>query len=263
MAVEHNHSRREFLGKALGAVAFAALNPLAIFLSPKDVLASGTGFIIDLNSQKYSQLNSVDGSYRIVIAKTKETLANGDILPYSFIVTRTTPSAFSVLLGWCTHRNSDLGAYDSSAKLIACQNTDPGHGSTFDVNGIILDGPAHANLTQYNYTYHPVNNTLEVFIPGLGVNDGAAVINSLSLFQNFPNPVKTVTTIPLKILYYSKVTLKVTDALGNIIAVLHDGGLEAGDYKFEFDASIFPSGTYFYTLTGSGQNLTKQMIVIK
>ena len=263
MGSENNHSRREFLGKAIGAVAVAALNPLGILLTPRDILAAGKGFIVDLNSQAYSQLNTVGGSYWIIIPKTKEVLRNGDVLPYAFVVTRTSPSEFSAVLGWCTHQNSALSAYDSYSNLIACTNTDTGHSSTYDVKGIIQSGPAHANLTQYSYTYHPANNTLEIFIPGLSVKDGEVSIQSLELYQNFPNPVKGVTAIKFKLFYYSKVTLTITDVLGHIIAVLHHGGLAAGDHSFEFDTSIFPSGTYFYHLSDGAQTLTKQMAVVR
>ncbi len=263
MGTENNRSRREFLGKALGAIAVAALNPLAVLLTPRDVLAAGNGFIIDLNSQSYSQLNSVNGSYRIVIPNTKEVFDNGDVLPYAFIVTRTTSSAFSIVLGWCTHRHYELDHYNVQTDLIKCLNPDTGHDSTYSVDGIVLHGPSKTNLPQYEYSYHTINNTLEVFIPGLAVKDGEVRINALELFQNFPNPVKGVTTIPFKTHYYSKVTLTVSDALGHIIAVLHDGGLSAGDHSFEFDTSIFPSGTYFYHLSDGGETLTKQMVVVR
>ncbi len=263
MGTENNSNRRDFLGKALGALAVAALTPLTVFLKPRDVLAANNGFLIDLNSQKYSELNAVDGSYWIIIPNTKEVLRNGDILPYAFVITRTSPSDFSALLGWCTHQNSALNAYDAARKLIACTNTDFGHGSTYDINGIILGGPAHADLTQYSYMYYPTNNTLEVFIPGLAVKDGEVRINALELFQNFPNPAKEITTLPFKTLYYSKVTLTVTDSLGHIIAVLHDGGLPAGDHSFDFNTSIFPAGMYYYHLTGNGQTQTKKMVVVR
>ena len=263
MTGENNRSRRKFLGKALGAVAFAALNPLSVFLKPKDVLAAGNGFIIDLNSQTYSHLNAVGGSYRIKVPNTKEVFDNGDVFPYSFIVTRTTPSAFSVVSGRCTHEHYELDHYNVETDLIKCLNPNLGHTSTYSVDGIVLHGPWETNLTRYDYTYHPPNNTLEVFIPGLAVKNGEVIISSLELYQNFPNPVTAVTSIRFKSLYYTKITLTVTDALGHVIAILHDGGLEAGDHSFNFDASIFPSGMYFYHLSGGGQKLTKQMEVIK
>ena len=63
--------------------------------------------------------------------------------------------------------------------------------------------------------------------------------------------------------YCSAVIWTVTDIRGNIIAVLHDGGLDAGEHSFDFDASIFGSGTYFYQLNAAGEIQTKQMMVVK
>jgi hypothetical protein len=106
-------------------------------------------------------------------------------------------------------------------------------------------------------------NTVTINIPTLVVQDGQAAVAGPDLYQNFPNPVKDSSTIRFKLYYYSKVTLTVTDALGHIIAVLTDGELPEGEYNFDFDASIFPSGTYFYHLNADGEVQTKQMVVIR
>src|ERR1044071_9390321 len=88
-----NQSRREFLGKALGAAALVALNPLAVILEPREVLAAGNGFVIDLSTAKYADLTNAAKhfSMRIVISTQKRVytgVQTNALLPYAFIVTK-------------------------------------------------------------------------------------------------------------------------------------------------------------------------------
>ena len=55
----------------------------------------------------------------------------------------------------------------------------------------------------------------------------------------------------------------VYDVLGNMVTTLIDKKQRPGNYSVNFDASNYPSGTYFYQLqTGSYIN-TKKMLLIK
>ena len=61
----------------------------------------------------------------------------------------------------------------------------------------------------------------------------------------------------------SQVSLKVYDAAGNEIAVLVNQALNAGTYNYDFDASNYPSGVYFYVLSAGEFTATKKMVLIK
>lgn len=261
MDEKNNHSRREFLGKAFAAVAVAAFDPVTVFLSDKDIFASGANetlgqFIIDISQTKYGALKNINGSVFVTITKLSK--------PFNrIIVTRTGTAGFSVVNGYCTHQQNVVNAFNGS--VIPCsQPASAGHGSTFTVDGkrVPFSGPGNGDLKQYTWTFDG-NTTLIVDIPQLAVKDGKLAANLPVLYQNFPNPVKNVTTIRFTMDYFSAVVLTVTDIRGNIIAVLHDGGLDAGEHSFDFDASIFGSGTYFYQLNAAGEIQTKQMMVIK
>jgi len=39
--------------------------------------------------------------------------------------------------------------------------------------------------------------------------------------------------------------------------------LQAGTYTYNFDASKYPSGIYFYSLTTNNSTITKKMMLIK
>ena len=69
----------------------------------------------------------------------------------------------------------------------------------------------------------------------------------------------------------SFVSIKVYDVLGSEVAALVNEEKPVGNYEVEFDASILPSGVYFYRLqagnpsTSSGQGFveTKKMVLMK
>ncbi|MBE2218397.1 MAG: T9SS type A sorting domain-containing protein, partial [Ignavibacteria bacterium] len=59
------------------------------------------------------------------------------------------------------------------------------------------------------------------------------------------------------------VKLTIFDALGKEVAVIVNDNLNAGIYKADWDASVFPSGIYFYKLVTEDFVQTKKMILIK
>ncbi len=86
---------------------------------------------------------------------------------------------------------------------------------------------------------------------------------SFVLKQNYPNPFNPTTKITYIIPTASKVTLKIFNLLGQLVATLVDEQQEANTYVKEFDASRLASGTYFYQIKAGNFNSTKKMILIK
>ncbi|MEP7147082.1 MAG: T9SS type A sorting domain-containing protein, partial [bacterium] len=68
------------------------------------------------------------------------------------------------------------------------------------------------------------------------------------LKQNFPNPFNPVTYLEFGISDAGFVSLKIYDNLGKVKATLVNTSLNPGTYKYDFNASGFTSGIYFYTL---------------
>jgi len=89
------------------------------------------------------------------------------------------------------------------------------------------------------------------------------VITEYKLQQNYPNPFNPTTTISYSILNSGLVILKVYDILGTEVAELVNEAKEAGNYSVTFNASKFPSGIYFYTLTSGNFMATKKLILLK
>ncbi|MCX8009761.1 MAG: phosphodiester glycosidase family protein, partial [Ignavibacteria bacterium] len=85
------------------------------------------------------------------------------------------------------------------------------------------------------------------------------------LYQNFPNPFNSSTTIKYSIPKRNFVTLKVFDTLGREIVTLLERFQEAGTYSVEFQSSNskLSSGIYFYQLKTDNYTSTKKFVYLK
>ncbi len=83
------------------------------------------------------------------------------------------------------------------------------------------------------------------------------------LSQNFPNPFNPSTRINYFVPQESFVSIKVYDFLGREVMTLVNETRAIGSYEIVFDASVLPSGTYFYTMIAGNYSATKKMILIK
>lgn len=84
------------------------------------------------------------------------------------------------------------------------------------------------------------------------------------LSQNYPNPFNPVTIINCELPVTSNVKLAIYDMLGREIKLLANEEFRAGKYLVEWNASNYPSGVYYYTLTAAGYfTQTKKMVLIK
>lgn len=84
-----------------------------------------------------------------------------------------------------------------------------------------------------------------------------------SLSQNYPNPFNPVTNIEFSIPKNSNVRLILFDALGKEAMVLVNTNMQAGKYRYDFDASELSSGVYFYRLETELFTAVKKMILLK
>jgi hypothetical protein len=103
-----------------------------------------------------------------------------------------------------------------------------------------------------------------------GVESEPGQVRKFNLGQNYPNPFNPTTTIEFSIpgitlngAEGSPVTLRIYDVIGNEVATLIKEGLAAGDYAVEFDASLLPSGIYYYKLNAGDYSETKKMVLLR
>ena len=87
-----------------------------------------------------------------------------------------------------------------------------------------------------------------------------------SLEQNYPNPFNPTTVIRYALYDNSNVTLKVYDVLGReVVTLLDNEVVTAGEHEIEFNAGMISSGVYFYRLTVNDGEFSamKKMLLLK
>jgi hypothetical protein len=95
------------------------------------------------------------------------------------------------------------------------------------------------------------------------VPESQTVPLEFSLHQSYPNPFNPSTTIRYALPHRTHVMLTVFNTLGQHVATLVNGEVEAGYHEVRFDASGLASGVYFYRLQTGDFVATKRLIVLR
>ena len=160
------------------------------------------------------------------------------------------PSEFWYCRGSQIYNSTDNGANFTS------QYTGTG---TYQAMSIKLDGMTvrgwavtnNGNIAMYNET-----------LIGITSNQNE-IPKNYALLQNYPNPFNPTTNIRFNLPKSGVVTLKVYNILGKEVATLVNGNLIAGSYNYNWNASGYASGVYFYRLQTGEFTQTKKMILVK
>jgi aminopeptidase N len=122
--------------------------------------------------------------------------------------------------------------------------------------------------TPSTFTFDPNNDivlkqgtTTQGTINGI-INQGEIPI-VFNLYQNYPNPFNPVTKINYDIPERTKVSIKIYDVLGKIVAEPVNEYKNAGRYEASFDATNLPSGIYYYEINAGSFTDTKKMVLVK
>jgi hypothetical protein len=100
-----------------------------------------------------------------------------------------------------------------------------------------------------------------------GIKDpytGVIAPKVFSLYQNYPNPFNPSTTIKFDVATLKPVTLKIYNALGQMVQNLIDGkSYNPGTYSINWNASRFSSGVYFLELRAGDVVQSRKMMLLK
>ncbi|MCH7732356.1 MAG: T9SS type A sorting domain-containing protein [Candidatus Marinimicrobia bacterium] len=83
------------------------------------------------------------------------------------------------------------------------------------------------------------------------------------LYQSYPNPFNSVTTIRFRIPFSEYVTLKVFDMIGREVEMLFDKRYIPGEHEIEWSVSYHASGVYIYRLRAGDFVETKKLILLQ
>lgn len=127
--------------------------------------------VLKVKISEYPALLSDFGSVRLGINPVNSSDPIDDGRFYPFIITRDGFGNFYVLDAECRHARCVLPAYDSLEFKIVCEC----HGSWYDVDGSVLQGPALQPLHRYQATFDGVD-TLTIQVPCWGFKTQATVL---------------------------------------------------------------------------------------
>jgi hypothetical protein len=91
----------------------------------------------------------------------------------------------------------------------------------------------------------------------------AGIPMNYDLYQNYPNPFNPNTQIRYALPEASIVRVEVYNSLGQQVAVLVDGHMNAGYHQLSFNATGLSSGVYLYKITTPNYSMTKKMLLMK
>jgi len=147
-------------------------------------------------------------------------------------------------------RVNDPGTFESGW----CEYTDSiGYSESFQspgeqeyLIGAIIDGKTYGTITSIG-----------------AFSGGHETPIGLALYQNYPNPFNPSTMIRYALPNRSHIRLAVFTTLGEQVATLVNGEVEAGYHEVIFDASGLASGVYFYRLQVGSFVETKKLLCVR
>ena len=229
--------------------------------STKDTVKSVQGFI---EGQKYY--------WRIKGSNTAGSSLWSDTWNFVTLLSAPTDLALQksgtnqITLSWTNNSNHYDGCIierkQSPQTNFTVIDTLKGNGNQYIDNK--LDATKTCTYRIKAYTQFTVSDyTDEVSLIVLGINDGTKIPTEYSLSQNFPNPFNPVTKIKFALPHKGMTKIALYNLLGKEVQVLEDNELEAGYYEVNVDASVFPSGVYFYRIQSGDFFDTKKMVLMK
>ncbi len=142
-------------------------------------------------------------------------------------------------------------------------------GGTFDPeSGTLYLSVQRADTQQGEYSNPPVIVAYKVNDEFLSVsNEPAELPESAAGFSvdlPYPNPFKSTSSLQLKVDVSQSIRITAHDALGRLVAQIHDGHLSANDrYKFTIISEDWPVGLYFILINGEQGQVVRKIALIE
>jgi hypothetical protein len=142
----------------------------------------------------------------------------------------------------------------------------PGRNAATGQNGMQRTGGTWVTSTDSISATATVNNGFNFILkgpqkPASGV--GSTTLDASVLEQNQPNPFTGTTTINYDLPEAGQVKLEVINSIGQRVATLLDGKVNAGKGTATFNAQGMAAGKYYYRLQTEAGTLTKSMEILK
>jgi len=213
----------------LATLKYFSANPNKFWVAPFGTVAR---YIKERNSASVSELSTSRDSIVVQLTDNLDTAYHS----VSLTIRRPLPKGWDSVV---VFQNGDT----ISSQLIKVDTTEY----------VMFDAvPNGGNITIVNETGTTV-----------GLRNGFSSPETFGLLQNYPNPFNPTTRIDYSIAKSSYVSLKVSNTLGQEVAILFSGTRQAGNYTALFDGSRFASGVYFYRLYAGGESITRKLVLLR
>lgn len=134
-----------------------------------------------------------------------------------------------------------------SHKVYICHNDHTICVDTHAIDAHLMHGDFLGQCTNNNEGQYKVNQNPEQF----------------KLYANYPNPFNPSTKIMFDLPFEANTKLIIYDAVGREVLRLVDNLLTAGKYEYEWNASNYASGIYYYKIFAGDFTDIKKMVLIK
>ncbi|HEX6164244.1 MAG TPA: Rieske (2Fe-2S) protein [Vicinamibacterales bacterium] len=139
-------TRRHFCAGACQAASGAALATFVSGCGGSPTSPGGSGAPLAVVAGRFT-----NAGVEVTIAGSPLADAGGAVLVEStagvFLVSRNSDSSFSAIDAVCSHQSCTVTSFEGSAYVCPC------HGSRYDRNGRVLNGPAVAALRRFPTTF--------------------------------------------------------------------------------------------------------------
>jgi hypothetical protein len=90
----------------------------------------------------------------------------------------------------------------------------------------------------------------------------AGIPEGYVLHQNYPNPFNPSTTIAFEVPEATTASLRIYNSLGQLVAILREGGLAPGTHEFRWEARGMPAGLYLYRLETESYSASRRLTLV-
>ena len=143
-----------------------------------------------------------------------------------------------------------------------CENSDFPISQTWNSSCLDCTGTPNGNgCFSQNCDQFPIE--LYNCADGSYLSVAEALPTEYNLYQNYPNPFNPITNISFDIPTAGFVKINIYDVNGYNIRNLVSNYFAPGSYNVSWNASMYPSGVYFYSIKSNDFIKTNKMLLIK
>jgi hypothetical protein len=173
-----------------------------------------------------------------------KTVNEGETATFSVVVNGTTPFTYQ----WEKNQAAIPGATSASYTTPAVTMADNG---------------SHFRCVVTNLVSSQVSDEATLTVLTTSVKPPQETPTSYYLAQNHPNPFNPSTIIQFGVPVAGRVTIKVSNLLGQEVKTLVDDFMAAGTHEVTFHAEGLPSGIYLYRMQSGSFVATKKLVLIQ